>query len=298
HLFKNLYHFSIPARGHNIFWDSWPFVPDWLKYLPPDDVKREVEHRIHYIANITKGKVESWDVSNEILHGVFYEKKMNDRFYCHKMFQLLHKLDPALKLFLNDYQIVVNGTSTSAYLDQAKEYKDNNVPVHALGIQSHFDQFFNPDPTVILKRLDHIGRAGLPLWITEMDVVANDEKLRSEWYERLYRMYFSHPSVSAIIVWGFWGPKHWIGDQASLVSGKDYQINAAGQAYLDLIYKEWTTHVTKKMSSSGKSFTERGFHGDYEVIVRYKGSPIKYQTFTLKKGGMTVNVPITDINGM
>ncbi|KAK6179074.1 hypothetical protein SNE40_011514 [Patella caerulea] len=286
---------GIPVRGHNIFWGVDRFVPKWVLPLSQVELEKEIEHRIHYVLNVTKGKLESWDVNNEMLHGHFYENKMNDPYYSHKIYKLVHQIDPTVKLFLNDYQIVANGTSVSSYVDQAREFKKASIPIYALGVQSHFDDYREPDPTMTLKRLDQLAVTGLPIWITEMDVVAADENVRRDWYETLYRVYFSHPSVEAIILWGFWGPKHWIGEEASLVSGSDYTINAAGRGYLDLVFKEWNTHVTRRLSS-GKQFIVRGFHGDYEITIKYKGVPVVFQKFSLGKQDKQVTIDVTDIH--
>ncbi|KAK6179075.1 hypothetical protein SNE40_011515 [Patella caerulea] len=287
---------GIPARGHNIFWNEWVFNPNWTRYMPPTDSNREVEHRIDYIMKYTKGRLTGWDVNNEMLHGHFFENKMNDPYYSHKMYNLVHQADPTPKLFLNDYQIVVNGTSTSAYVDQAREFKAAKIPIYGLGIQSHFTFYKPPDPTIIMKRLDQMAVTGYPLWITELDVTARDENVRKDWYDIVLRMYFSHPSIEGIIFWGFWGPKHWIGEDAALVSGNDYRINAAGQHYIDLLYKEWTTQVSRKISSDNEQFSVRGFHGDYQAVVKYKGSAVHYQTFSLSKKDINLDVVVNDIH--
>ena len=73
------------------------------------------------------------------------------------------------------------------------------------------------------------------------------------------------------------------------------QINAAGHRVLHLLEKEWMTHETHKLSDSGKHFTVRAFHGDYEVHVRYRGHEVADQkhTFTLGKSQHTINLHVS-----
>ncbi|XP_067666748.1 uncharacterized protein [Haliotis asinina] len=183
-----------------------------------------------------------------------------------------------------------------AYLALAKSFKAAGVGLYGMGLECHFMPYRPPDPTLMKLRLDQLGAVGLPLWTTEMDVVVHDENTRADWYDTALRMLFSHPAVEGIIFWGFWSVHHWRGPDAALVSGNSYHINAAGKRYLNLIHQEWSTHVTHRLTS-GTHFNIRGFHGEYDVIVRYQGTPVKKQTFFLGKTDTTVTVDITDVTG-
>ncbi|XP_067664773.1 uncharacterized protein [Haliotis asinina] len=291
-----LHQHGVPVRAHNIFWGADPkYTPDWVQALSPDQVKQAVDERIQYIVKDTKGKVQHWDVNNELVHGHWFEDKTGDPDYTKKIFAKVHQADPNVKLFLNDYSVVSAGTATSAYLAQAKEFKAASVGLYGIGIQCHFGKDSAPDPTLIKKRLDQLATAGLPIWVTELDLWTHDENIRADWYETALRVLFSHPAVEGIILWGFWGPDHWRGPDAALVSGNNFQFNAAGKRYIDLLYKEWSTHVTHKVSS-GTQFNVRGFHGDYRVVVKYHGNPVMQQTFTLGKQDKQVSIQITNVN--
>ena len=64
-----------------------------------------------------------------------------------------------------------------------------------------------------------------------------------------FRLMFSLPSVEGILQWGFWDKvkisfshlktrwqAHWRVN-AALVNGDEFEVNAAGQAYLDLYHR-------------------------------------------------------------
>ena len=53
-------------------------------------------------------------------------------------------------------------------------------------------------------RLDKVAEAGLPVWITELSYNHPDEIKRAEGYEDVFRLYFSHPAIEGILIWGYW----------------------------------------------------------------------------------------------
>ncbi|XP_064609211.1 uncharacterized protein LOC135473294 [Liolophura sinensis] len=280
---------GLPVRAHNMFWAVKGSVPSWVWSLSGQQVDETVNRRISYMTNITRGKVEHWDVNNELLHGQFFEEATGDRDYSKKMFARVHQADPDVKLFLNDYDVVARGGSTGAYVAQAKEFKTANVGLYGLGLQGHFRSNIRPDPALLKLRLDLFSTVGLPLWITELDLYVENETTRADWYETAWRMFFSCPAVEGIIMWGFWDRLEHRGPGASLVNGNNFYINEAGQRWLKLTKEEWSTKLTYPVSL-GTTFRFRGFRGDYEIIMKKNGNPIKVQTFTLDKSGSVVDV--------
>ena len=59
-------------------------------------------------------------------------------------------------------------------------------------------------PAIQQVHLDLLAQTGLDLWVTEMDVWQTDENLRADYLEDALRMYFSHPYVKGVVLWGFW----------------------------------------------------------------------------------------------
>ncbi|XP_064599689.1 anti-sigma-I factor RsgI6-like [Liolophura sinensis] len=267
---KTMRNHGIKVRGHNLIWAVEQFVPGWLKSKSPSDVRRIVDHHLHEIVGRLKGLVEHWDVNNEMLHGNWYATKLNDPDYTKGVFQTVHSIDPNVKLFLNDYNVVANGQSTDNYLAQAKDYKSSGTHVGGIGVQCHFGENQYPDFYSINSRLDKLAHAGLPIWVTELDVQSNDVNKRADFYDAALRTFFSHSAVGGIMFWGFWSEHHWRGESAALVSGPEFKMNAAGQKFLDLIHTEWKTY-NSHILSKGSAFTVRGFRGDYVVRVKVNG---------------------------
>ena len=57
-------------------------------------------------------RLEHWDVNNENLHGQWFQNRLNDPGYNVELFREAHQVDPNIKLFLNDYNVVANWAST------------------------------------------------------------------------------------------------------------------------------------------------------------------------------------------
>ncbi|KAI8793508.1 endo-1 4-beta-xylanase A [Biomphalaria glabrata] len=281
---------GLNVRGHCMFWSVPGNQPSYASSMTGQTLKDTVDSHIRYMTGITKGKLSHWDVNNELLHGRFFETHTGDEHYSYHIFQAVHAADPKPTLFLNDYNVVAYGEYTLAYLDQIQQFKAANVGLGAVGIQSHFPSYTAPDPTLMKYRLDLLAKAGLPMWVTELDLSAHDENTRADWYETALRLYFSHPSIEGIIFWGFWD--HDMSPNMALVHGNTFALDKAGERYLQLTKHEWSTHVNRSLSA-GTSFDVRGFQGDYDVIVWYQNKPIKIQSFSVGKSNVTVNVDIS-----
>ncbi|GFR61195.1 endo-1,4-beta-xylanase [Elysia marginata] len=272
-----------------MFWAVPGHEPDYVDALSAAETREEVDNHIKYMTGITRGKLGHWDVNNELLHGNYYEEKTNDPDFTKQMFQKVHAEDPTPKLFLNDYGAVAKGSSTYAYLRLIQDFKEANVGLGGVGVQSHVPDFTEPDPTLMKYRLDTLAQAGVPIWVTELDVVTQDEIARADWYEKALRLYFSHPAVYGVIIWGFWD--HDQEPNQVLVHGYTFNLAEAGKRFLHLTQQEWSTHVNESLASS-TSLNVRGFKGVYDLTVWYKGKPIKHRTLTLDDSDKNLTIGI------
>lgn len=102
--------------------------------------------------------------------------------------------------------------------------------------------YFNNEIGFVQQRLDTLAEAGLPIWATELDVVAQDANKRADLYEIALKALYAHPSVEGIMFWGFWDQSHWRGEKASLVTGSNLEVS-------ELITRE-NIHVCHVMYTS------------------------------------------------
>ncbi|PVD26372.1 hypothetical protein C0Q70_14046 [Pomacea canaliculata] len=259
---------GIKVRGQSLVWSVEEFVQDWVKRLHGDEAAASRPRPLG--GGHEHNTLEHWDVNNENLHGQWFQNQLHDPSYNLELFRIAHVIDPHVKLFLNDYDVVASGASTRDYLQQALEFKMSNVSLYGLGVQCHFAEEEEPSIFVIKERLDILAQAGLPIWITALDVQAEDENRRANFYEKALTALYSHPAVEGILLSGFWDKAHQRGGVAALAVGDNLKLTAAGKRVLDLYENRWMTDVTHALSAAGSQFTIRGFHGDYDLYVYYE----------------------------
>ncbi|CAH1253936.1 Hypp1279 [Branchiostoma lanceolatum] len=287
---------GVPIRGHCLSWAVDDHVPNWLRNSPSADVQQKLFSRIDNAVSRYRGRVAHWDVNNEMLHGNFFERKTGSRQIRYNMFRSVKENDPNVVPFLNDFQIINSGASTQAYVDQINELLDNGAPVEGVGVQCHFPK--RPDPVMIKSRLDKVATAGLPIWVTELDVNEPDVLERAAGLEDSLRVAFSHPAVEGIMLWGFWNETHWK-PHASLVDGDNFEINEAGRRWRQLVFNDWRTNLSLTdgtLTPEGKAFDFRGFHGDYDIVIKSHGIPMATKTFQLLPGDDTLVLNINIAN--
>jgi endo-1,4-beta-xylanase len=255
---------GITLRGHTLFWAVDQNVQSWVTNLSNADLRVHLTNRLNSAVNHFKGTFVHWDVNNEMLHGNYFGNRLGN-WVNPWMFQHARQLDPQVKLFVNDYN-VVSGNETAAYKQQIQALLASNAPVDGIGAQGHFDAVVDPQTTE--ARLDSLAELGLPIWITEYDSLNEDEQVRADNLEKLYRIAFSKPAVEGVLMWGFWAGSHWRGSNAAIVN-LDWTINAAGKRYQALL-AEWTT-ITNGLTGPVGRYGFRGFHGSYDVTLTPPG---------------------------
>ncbi|XP_025077628.1 uncharacterized protein LOC112554196 isoform X2 [Pomacea canaliculata] len=282
---------GIRVRAHNMFWGFEKNLPDYVKTMSASTLNTTVHERLVYMTNLIKGKAEHWDVVNELLHGQWFEDRMGDPLYSEHLYREVHNLDPYPQLFLNDYSVAARAEATDAYLQLARKFLAHGVPVHGLGVQSHFHTAV-PDPTLIMAILDHLAQAGLPIWATELDVWQEDRAKRADYYDTVLRLFFSHPAVKGVIFWGFWD-QDVVDSRSALAEGSNVELNEAGHRFVDLTQREWSTNVSVNLASN-TFFNITGFKGEYEAKVMYHNSLIKVIPFTLSNERISISVDIEE----
>ncbi|AZK46486.1 endo-1,4-beta-xylanase [Paenibacillus lentus] len=275
---------DITVRGHTVHWEVEEYQPSWVNNLQGDELRQAMDDRITSVVNHFKGKFVHWDVNNEMMHGSFFKDRLGQSIWPY-MYQRTKELDPAAKLFVNDYN-VISQPGDNDYKFHIQELLSQGAPIDGIGVQGHFGATI--DPIVVKQRLDNLATLDLPIWISEYDSTQPNENIRADNLEALYRTAFGHPAVEGIMMWGFWAGNHWRGADAAIVN-MDWSLNAAGQRYMELM-DEWTTSESGTTSVNGQ-YAFRGFHGTYDVTVT-KDDLRATKTFELVPGSGALSVPV------
>ncbi|KAL0381225.1 UNVERIFIED_CONTAM: Endo-1,4-beta-xylanase 1 [Sesamum angustifolium] len=107
-----------------------------------------------------QGKVQAYDVNNEMLHGSFFQDHLGKDIRVN-MFKTANQLDPSATLFVNDYHIEDGCDSRSSpekYIQHILDLQEQGAPVGGIGIQGHIDSPVGP---IVCSALDKLGILGL-----------------------------------------------------------------------------------------------------------------------------------------
>jgi GH35 family endo-1,4-beta-xylanase len=252
---------GIPMRGHCMFWATDRNVQGWVKELEGDALREVVERRARDATSRFKGRIEEFDLNNELIFGDFYRRHLGDGII--KQMALWAKEgNPDAVLYLNEQgSLAGGGRNAEKYVALVRKVLDEGVPVGGIGCQGHFREMF--DPEKVQETLDRMGQFGLPIKITEYDLASGDEELKARHLREFYTICFAHPAVEGILMWGFWEGAHWR-PQAALWK-RDWTPTPAAQAYRELVFDKWWTKAQGTANAEG-IYRIRAFFGTYAVV--------------------------------
>lgn len=266
---------NIVMRGHCLFWEVEEVLQQWVKDLNKEELRQAVIKRANEVTQRYKGRIVEYDVNNEMMHGKFYQERLGEGIW-KEMFDIAHKNDPEAVLYVNDYEIMVNGYMNEKYAAHIKHLQDMGARVGGIGIQGHFDAAV--DPVQVEKSLEVLSKFNLPIKITEFDVNSDDEQVKAEGLEALYRICFAYPQVKGILMWGFWEGAHW--RPKSAIFKKDFTLTLSAKMHRKLVYDEWWTRENGKTDEKG-IYSCRPYFGDHMITVTMPGGKTLTQKVTL-----------------
>jgi GH35 family endo-1,4-beta-xylanase len=286
---------NFQVRGHCLVWPSWRHLPPSARALSNDAsaLSLRISNHIRDVLGTLKGQCAEWDVVNEVYnnHQVtdFLGGGPESFRIIADWYRLARAVDPNPILYVNDYSILSSGGGDAPHIEAYERLiryliKDK-APIGGIGMQSHMGTFVPPE--TLLNVLDRFAVYGLPIQSTEFDINNDDDEATQGDYLRDFcTALFSHPSVSGIVMWGFWERAHWLPKGA--LWRNNWEIKPNGKAWQDLQFKAWWTEVSGKSGGDGL-LKARGFLGDYEVTVK-AGGKTKTVPLKLEKQGASVTL--------
>jgi endo-1,4-beta-xylanase len=229
------------VRGHNLCWHQ--AIPAWFpQTATPQNAADLLRSHIVTVAGHYAGKIQSWDVVNEAIHGedgvpggfrksIWYQ--LLGAQYIDIAFRAARQADPHALLTYNDYDLEQDSPKAEAkrqaVLGLLRSMRERNIPIDALGIQSHLHASNQPYEWAGLHRfLTALEPLNLQVFVTELDV--NDSALPGDVAERdravadLYREYLhnvlTHPAVKAVLTWGLTDRDSWLNKFARRKDGQ------------------------------------------------------------------------------
>ena len=231
------------VRGHTLFWHSQN--PAWLEQgnFSKDELRSILKDHITTVVGRYAGKIQQWDVANEILNGDG-TLRTADNIWIRELgpeiiadaFRWAHEADPAAKLFFNDYGVESINSKSTAYVGLISKLLAEGVPVDGFAVQGHLStQYgFPGDLKANLQRFDDLG---LETAVTEIDVRMNiaagtkptEAQLakQASYYQQALEACLNVEDCKSFTIWGFndkysWVPVFFSGQGEATVMWEDY----------------------------------------------------------------------------
>jgi endo-1,4-beta-xylanase len=221
----------IRLRGHNLCWHE--ALPDWFAgQATRENARQLLREHIRTVVGRYSGRMHSWDVVNEAVevkdgrpdglrNSPWLQLVGTD--YIEMAFRVARDADPSALLTYNEYGIEQEtqdaAMKRTAVLLMLRRLKQRNVPIDAVGIQSHIQAKPIYGYGVGLQRfVQDCREMGMEVFVTEMDV--NDRILPSDTEQRdlavsdRYKSYLDlllpQNNVTAVLTWGVSDAGTWL----------------------------------------------------------------------------------------
>ena len=227
---------GIVVRGHNFVWHRQ--LPTWFaSEATKANAASILTHHIEAVGARYAGRVHSWDVVNEAVlvsdglpdglrNSPWYQ--LLGTSYLDLAFRTARAVDPKALLCYNDYGIESESAGDTAkretVLKLVRGLQDRNVPIDAVGIQSHISAggkaLYGPG---LQRFMQQVQGMGLKILLTEMDV--NDRTLPADiptrdravaaTYASYLKLALANPAVVALLTWGLSDKYTWLNGEDS-----------------------------------------------------------------------------------
>ena len=298
---------GIEPREHALAYEA--FFPKWLYNASVEQTKSALEKRYREISERYADKIPTIEVTNEM----GWEKGKTDFYdspdYVEWCFKKAEEYFPENILCINESTSLWKGSgrTTDRYYAYIEANMLKGARIDAIGMQYHLfnkleDEYKNTrktlNPEHLYRCMDLYSNLKKPLHITEVTVPAyswekEDEEIQAEIIEKLYSIWFSHPSVTQIVYWNLvdgyahlWDPdpEKIKASQGDMTLGENYYYGGllrfdmspkpAFYRLKELIQKKWHTEENLITDNEGK-ISFRGFYGEYELEIEADGKKIK-----------------------
>lgn len=226
---------DMTVRGHCLVWHQQQ--PAWVssdgkkndKNWSRQEALSIMKDHINNVMTHFKGKVTEWDVVNECLDDdqsiirsnpegytlrqTVWQRAIGDD-YIDSAFVYAHRADPSAVLYLNDYDVELQGKAKSvAFRNLVIRLKKDGIPVDGVGLQCHFS-VGDVDSVKLDQTIRQFGEADLKCIITELDMgVSSTSTQNLEEQARQYRIItdivLNNPNCPNMVIWGLKDNDSW-----------------------------------------------------------------------------------------
>jgi endo-1,4-beta-xylanase len=238
---------GLAVRGHNLFWHKPKYFPGWLKEYdfgsrPASAAEKLLIDHITTVCRHFGDRIHSWDVVNETidqdtgaLRETVFTRHLGER-VIDICFHAAREALPTCQLVYNDYMEweAYSARHRDGVLRFLERLRRRNVPVDALGLQSHIggdadllSATGRPEPKAWHDFLREVTGLGLDLLITEFDVndrgfpsdPAARDRAVADYTTAYLDVTLSLPQVHDVLCWGMVDKLSWLNERSPRADG-------------------------------------------------------------------------------
>lgn len=291
---------------HVLIWGNQQ--PSWIENLPREEQLKEIKEWFRAVSE-RYPNIDIVEVVNEPLNDPPSKPGDGGGNYINALggngisgwdwivnsFRMARGFFPNSKLAINDYNIIGSTENTNRYLKIIKLLQKDSL-IDMIGFQAH--AFSTTGPTATMKtNLDLLAATNLPIIITEMDV----DGYMNDWqqmykYQRLFPIFWEHPSVKGITLWG-WRNGMWRSGQGAYLLYKDTENPKPAMIWLENYIKgTWIPieSVTIKSENSANKIEDDKGTMQLRATIKPDNATIKTLTWSVDKNSLAT----IDENGL
>ena len=279
---------NVDVRGHCLLWGSFEYLPKAVRDLRGDALRAACQAHVTDYATKWRGKVYVWDVVNEAGSNVQIWDSVGWQSFADS-YRWARAADPTAQLCYNDYSIAADNDGYRSQVRKRVQFLlDHDAPLTTLGDQCHLGVPLLPIP-MALAAWDEWAKFGKDLEVTEYDLGCKDDKVHADYTRDFMTAVFSHPKMTAFIMWGFWEGSHWRAGEGGAMFRRDWSRRPAVDVYEDLVFKQWWTKWQGKSNAQGAA-TLRAFYGQHEITAEAGGKRVTATVQLVPGGASTVEL--------
>jgi GH35 family endo-1,4-beta-xylanase len=209
---------NLSFRYHALAWGSQ--YPKWIETLSPAVFQEEIEE---YMAAVAKRYpyIDQIDVLNENMYINTWNKQehaagspyfragmggsgVTGYDWAVWLFEKARHYFPNSKLVINDFELETNNAGLNEILALVKVLRDRNL-IDGFGTQAHHFNVDGISATSLQNALNNMAKSGVPIYVTELDLKGKPESEANQMngYKTAFPVYWNHPAVAGITLWGY-----------------------------------------------------------------------------------------------
>ena len=211
-------------RYHALAWGSQ--YPSWITNLDPAEFQEEMEE---YMAAIAERYplIDQIDVLNENMYLNTWngEEHAAGSPYFRAglggpgetgydwaiwLFEKARFYFPDSKLVINDFELETNSAGRNEILELVKVLRDRGL-IDGFGTQAHYFNVDGISAANLENALNSMAGSGVPVYVTELDLKGSpaSETNQLNSYKIAFPVYWNHPAVAGITLWGYVDGSTW-----------------------------------------------------------------------------------------